>query len=74
MGSEQSQQAEIAGQANTNVIVEQELDKVDMFHSIVLMVLLVFVVAQTAYLGYRHQQKKLKKKYLERMVTVRSKV
>lgn len=67
MGHEQSSQAEVAGQANTNVIVEQEVNRVDIFHSITLVLLLIIVFTQTAYMVYRQHQRKLKKKYLERI-------
>lgn len=71
MGTDYSTPAEVAGQANTNVIVEQGMQKVDVFHSILLLVLLVLVAIQTAYLGLRHYQKSLKKKYLERQLAGR---
>ncbi|KAJ6648997.1 hypothetical protein Bhyg_04229 [Pseudolycoriella hygida] len=66
MGHEQSSQAEIAGQANTNIIVEPEVNKIDLFHTIILVLLLVVVATQTGYIIYRQHQRRLKKKYLER--------
>lgn len=67
MGHEQSTQAEVAGQANTNVVVEQSIEKIDVFHSVILLVLLVLLIAQNAYTAVKHYQKALKKKYLERI-------
>lgn len=70
MGHEQSTQAEVAGQANTNVVIEQSVDKIDVFHSVILLMLLGLLVMQSAYLGFRHYQKSMKKKYLERAHTL----
>lgn len=68
MGNEPSAPAEVAGQANTNVIVEQEVEKIDIFHSIILLLLLVVMVIQLGYIILRQHQRRLKKKYLERRV------
>lgn len=74
MGNEpsQTQQTEASGLSNTSVVIEQGMGGVDIAHSIMLAVLLVFVLAQVAYLLYRHNQKRLKKKYLERRLADRS--
>lgn len=74
MGSEQSVPSEVVGQSNTNVLVEQGMNKVDAFHSVLLILLLALVILQAAYLGFRHHQKMLKKKYLERQRTTRGTV
>lgn len=61
MGNEPSVPSEVVGQSNTNVLVEQGMNKVDAFHSAVLNLLLALVLLQGAYLGFRHYQKMLKK-------------
>lgn len=72
MGNEPSVPTEIAGQSNANVIVEQGGNKVDMMHSILLFVLLVIIILQSGYLAYRHNQKRLKRRYLERQRNTRN--
>lgn len=69
MGTEQSSQAEIAGQANTNIVVEQGLAKIDVFHSIILLLLLGLLSMQMGYIIYRQHTRSLKRKYLERART-----
>lgn len=66
MGSQPSTPAEVAGQANTNVIVEQEVEKIDVFHTVILVILLVVLASQSAYMVLRQYQRRLKRKYLDR--------
>lgn len=66
MGHEQSSQAEIAGESNNNIVIEQGMTKVDLFHTTVLLMLLGILILQTGYIGYRQHQRKMKRKYLER--------
>lgn len=65
LGNEPSKESEIAGVANTNVVVEQGMPKVDIWHTVLLIVILLLVVVEIVYLGFRHYQKQMKKKYLE---------
>lgn len=75
MGSESSKEAEVTGQANTNVLVEQGMgDKVDIFHSIVLILLLTILLLQCGYVIFRQYQRKVKRKYLERAHEIRPRV
>lgn len=67
MGSESSKQSDVAGQANTNILVEQNDEKrIDIFHSVVLILLLCILVTQCAYFVFRQHQRRMKKRYLER--------
>lgn len=66
MGSGESTPAEVAGQANTNVIVEQEVEKIDVFHTVILVILLIVLVSQSTYMVFRQYQRRLKRKYLDR--------
>lgn len=66
MGSESSKEAEVTGQANTNVIVEQGMQKVDVMHTILLVLILILAVLELCYLTFRQYQKQMKRKYLER--------
>lgn len=66
MGNEPSQQTEVVGQNNANVVVEQGMDKTDMLHSGLLLFIIFLMLTQTAYLIHRFNQRRLKRKYLER--------
>ena len=65
MGNEPSKDSEISRVANTNGVVEQSMPKVDIWHTVLLIVILVLVVIETLYLGFRHYQKQMKKRYME---------
>lgn len=74
MGNEESTPAQVAGQANTNVIVESPVEKIDIFHSVVLLLLLAILVTQVIYVGFRQYQRRMKRKYLERVRDSRAKI
>ena len=69
MGGLESKESEVTGQANTNVLVEQNgntIETVDVFHSVVLILLLGILKLQCRYVGLKQYQRRMKKKYLER--------
>ncbi len=72
MGTQQSTPTEVTGQSNANVIVEQSMDKVDLMHSILLFGMLGIILLQCGYLAYRHNQKRMKRRYLERQKVARN--
>lgn len=69
MGHEQSSQAEIVGESSNNIVIEQGMEKIDVFHTVVLLMLLGLLITQTGYIAYRQHQRKLKRKYLNRLNT-----
>lgn len=70
MGGAASKETEVTGLANTNVVVEQGPQKIDMAHTILLMIILILALLELAYIIFRQYQKQMKKKYLERMHTL----
>lgn len=74
MGTEVSKQPDVTGLSNTNVVVEQGMDKVDIAHSILLLIMLALLIMQGSYIVFRQYQRRVKKKYLERMVANRTTV
>lgn len=77
MGTSNSKQSEMTGQANNNVVIEQKeegIDKVDLLHSTILVLLLLMLIMQSTYVLVRQYQRRLKRKYIERLATRMPKV
>lgn len=77
MGTDYSKQSEMTGQANNNVVIEQKeegMDKVDLLHSTILVLLLVMLIMQSTYVLVRQYQRRLKRKYIERLAARMPKV
>lgn len=69
MGNEPTKQTDVAGVSNTNVVVNEGMEKVDIAHSVLLIVIVVLIIMHLSYTAFRHYQKQMKKKYLERRIT-----
>lgn len=46
MGNEQTKESEVAGVSNTNVVVEQAVQKIDMLHTGLLCILIILAILE----------------------------
>lgn len=60
---------EVNGQS-TNVIVEEGLSKIDTWHTVILLSILILLVLQTGFMAFRIHKQAMKRKYLNRMITL----
>ncbi len=74
MGHGESKETEVTGLSNTSVIVEQGVAKIDVLHTVLLLLLVVLALAETCFVGFRQYQRNMKKKYLERLHALKGQV